>query len=68
MRVPKGALMTTESLMMADQALSASVKEHPLLSSTQVPFFFLVLLYILLFSLIIAVSWFTILIVNGNMD
>ncbi|PHU26732.1 hypothetical protein BC332_05064 [Capsicum chinense] len=34
--VPKGALMTSQSLMMNDEALSIAVKKHPSLSSTQI--------------------------------
>lgn len=36
LRVPKGALMTSESLMMKDQTLLSAVKRHPALSSTQI--------------------------------
>ncbi|XP_059290788.1 protein SET DOMAIN GROUP 40 isoform X2 [Lycium ferocissimum] len=34
--VPKGALMTSQSLMMNDEVLSIAVKKHPTLSSTQI--------------------------------
>lgn len=38
LRVPKDALMISESLMMKDQTLFAAVKRYPTLSSTQVFF------------------------------
>ncbi|XP_060194309.1 protein SET DOMAIN GROUP 40 [Lycium barbarum] len=34
--VPKGALMTSQSLMMNDEVLSIAMKKHPTLSSTQI--------------------------------
>ncbi|MCL7050177.1 hypothetical protein MKW94_016709 [Papaver nudicaule] len=36
LRVPKSALMTSESLMLKDQKLSMSIKRYPNLSSTQI--------------------------------
>lgn len=36
LRVPKAALMTSESLMVKDQVLSAFIKSHPFLCSTQI--------------------------------
>lgn len=36
LRVPKSALMTSESLMLKDQKLSLSIKRYPHLSSTQI--------------------------------
>lgn len=38
--VPKGALMTSQNLMMNDEAFSIAVKNHPYLCSTQVIFLF----------------------------
>ncbi|XP_049384686.1 protein SET DOMAIN GROUP 40 [Solanum stenotomum] len=36
LRVPKGALMTSQNLMMNDEAFSIAVKNHPSLCSTQI--------------------------------